>query len=77
MAPKQAKFQAPMGPWMKSVWPVASEAIFGQHEGVERPVQTQRHQEGVDHGDEDREDDRGVGVELEQGRSQAGADPHT
>ena len=28
MAPKQAKFQAPMGPWMKSVWFVAAEAML-------------------------------------------------
>ena len=28
VAPKQAKFQAPMGPWMKSVWFVAAEAML-------------------------------------------------
>ena len=40
-------------------------------------MQAQRHQEGVDHGDEDREDDRGVRVQPEQGRAQAGTDPDT
>ena len=56
---------------------VAQRADVGQHDGVERPVQTQRHQERVEQGDDDREDDRGARVEPRQSGTQACTDPDT
>ena len=46
-----------------------------QLQGVERPVQTQRHQEGVDDRDDDCEEDGGMAVEPGQAATQAVTDP--
>ena len=47
----------------------------GQLQGVERPVQAEGHQEGVDDRDDDSEDDGGVDVEPGQAAAQAVTDP--
>ena len=39
-------------------------------------MQAQRHQEWVDHGNNNGEDDGGVAIEPEERRAQAGTDPH-
>ena len=49
----------------------AGRGDVGQLQGVERPVQAERHQEGVDDRDDDREDDGGVAVEPGQAAAQA------
>ena len=46
-----------------------------QLQGVERPVQAEGHEEGVDDRDDDREEDGGVAVEPCQASTQAVTDP--
>ena len=55
---------------------VAQRVDVDQHEGVERPVQTERHQERVEHRNKNREDERSIVVQPSQADTEAVADPH-
>ena len=55
---------------------VAESLDVHEHQGVERPVQTERHEERVQHRNDDGEDERGMGVHPGQADAEAVADPH-
>ena len=55
---------------------VAERLDVHEHQGVERPVQAERHEERVQQRDDDGEDERCMGVHPSQADAEAVADPH-
>ena len=56
---------------------VAESLDVHEHQCVKRPVQTERHEERVQHRNDDGEDERSMGVHPGQADAEAVADPHT
>jgi len=54
---------------------VAERLDVDEHQGVERPVEAERHEERVQHRDQDGEDERRVRVEPREAGAQAAAEP--